>query len=97
MISHRRSHSTHFVIDLSNTYQLLYRLFRKIYIQKNGPSQLEVGSMPQKEEADLEDCFQYFNKAGLKFLQCLVERKKSKMSKLDEGINSFKEKLYITI
>lgn len=48
---------------------------------------------PQKGDTDLEEWFEYFNQAGVSFLCFLVERKATKLVKLDDEIKLIKEKL----
>lgn len=49
--------------------------------------------IPQKGESELQEWFQYFNEAGVKFLEFLVQRKKCKLTRLDTEIKSIKDKL----
>lgn len=48
---------------------------------------------PQSDEPGWDDWYTYFNDAGLKFLQFLIGRKRSKFLRLDTKITSIEELL----
>lgn len=57
------------------------------------PRSLRWEISPQKGETDLEEWFNYLNKAGVAFLRFLIDRKNVKLTKLDTEIKSIKDKL----
>lgn len=57
------------------------------------PRSLRWDVSPQKGESELAELFQYFNEAGVKFLQFLAQSKKYKLTRLDIEMKSIKEHL----
>lgn len=57
------------------------------------PRSLRWEVSPQKGDVQLEDWFSYFNKAGIDFLIFLIDRKKAKLTRLDEEIKGIKDKM----
>lgn len=57
------------------------------------PRSLRWEVAPQKGELELLEWFQYFNQAGVTFLDFLVQRKKSKLVRLDMEIKLIKDKM----
>lgn len=57
------------------------------------PRSLRWDNSPQRGESELLEWFQYFNEAGVKFLQFLAQCKKSKLIRLDTEIKLIKDKL----
>lgn len=61
-------------------------LLEQYVSNKMVPRSLHWEVSPQKGELELQEWFQYFNEAGVKFLEFLVQRKKCKLTRLDIGI-----------
>lgn len=57
------------------------------------PRSLRWEVSPQKGELELLDWFQYFKKAGVKFLKFLVQRKNSELTHLAIEIKCIKDKM----
>lgn len=57
------------------------------------PKSLRWEVSPQKGESKLQEWYKYFNEAGVKFLEFLVQRKKCKLTRLDIEIKLIKDKL----
>lgn len=57
------------------------------------PRTLRWDVSPQKGELELEDWFKYFNVAEVKFPEFLIQRKNSKLARLDGEIKLIKDKL----
>lgn len=57
------------------------------------PRSLRWEVSPQKGETELQDWFKYFNEAGVKFLEFLIQKKNGKLDRLDVEIKLIKEKL----
>ena len=55
------------------------------------PRSLRWQVSPQKGDLDLQEWFRYFNDAGVNFLEFLVTRKNTKLTKLDNEIKTLKE------
>lgn len=57
------------------------------------PRSLRWDVHPQQGEVDLDSWFTYFNDAGIKFLDFLINRKRIRLSVLDQEIKELKDKL----
>lgn len=81
-------------LTVSETHTQWDIAFLETYV-KNGmvPRSLRWEVSPQKGDIEFEDWFKYFNTAGVNFLKFLIERKNTKLTRLDEEIKAIKEKL----
>lgn len=68
--------------------------FLEQYVMENMvPRGLRWDVQPQQGETDLATWCEYFNKAGLKLIEFLVERKKARLPALDKEIKDLRDKL----
>lgn len=69
-------------------------LFLEQYISESMvPRSLRWEVHPQQGDPDLDSWYKYFNEAGIKFLDFLVTRKKTRLPLLDREIKEIKDKL----
>lgn len=71
-----------------------YIAFLETYIKNYMvPRSLRWEVCPQRGEVELEEWYKYFNEAEVNFLWFLVERKTSKLGRLDDEVKNIKEKI----